>query len=253
MIQSETLDLLEWPRLCQQLSTFAVTKLGAIAARHLMLPETQADSEHLLVQTREVYWLESETTGLSFSGVENISPALERVEKQGTLSGKELLAIATTLNCARQLRRLIDSHELEVPVLSQLVADLRTFPELEQAVHHAIDDLGEVTDRASPKLGGIRTQLRQGRDQIYQKLQKILQRHTGAIQEQLITQRSDRFVIPVKAPQKDSIPGIVHDASTSGATLYVEPQSIIEMGNRQRQLQRQEKTEEEKILRQLSE
>ncbi|MGP1375296.1 MAG: endonuclease MutS2 [Almyronema sp.] len=252
MIQSETLDLLEWPRLCQQLATFAATKLGAIAARHLTLPKRQAESESLLTQTQQVDWLESETTGLSFSGIEDIGAALDRVEKQGVLSGKELLAIATTLNGARQLRRTIDSYETEVPALSELVVDLRTSPELEQAIHHAIDDLGEVSDRASPKLGGIRSQLKQGRDQIYQKLQRILQRQAGAVQEQLITQRSDRFVIPVKAPQKDAIPGIVHDASTSGATLYIEPQSVIEMGNRLRQLQRQEKTEEDRILRQLS-
>ncbi|PSN19237.1 endonuclease MutS2, partial [filamentous cyanobacterium CCP5] len=251
MIHTETLDLLDWPRLCEHLSTFAATKLGRTAARRLKIPNRQLESEHLLAQTQEAYRLDAQPTSLSFSGIQDIGLALERAERQGMLSGDELLDMATTLNGARQLRRVIDAQE-DLPVLQDLVADLRTHPDLEQAIHHAIDDRGDVADRASPKLGGIRTQLKSQRDQIYQKLQRILQRQAGAVQEALITQRSDRFVIPVKAPQKDAIPGIVHDASTSGATLYIEPHSVVEMGNRLRQLQRQERSEEEVILRQLT-
>jgi DNA mismatch repair protein MutS2 len=254
LIQQETLDLLEWQRLCQHLSTFAATKPGALAARQLAIPTSQSASEQLLAQTREAYWLDQKTTGLKFSGIQDIASSLERAHRQGLLSGEDLLAIATTLNGARQLRRLVDAQEPEtLPTLQTLVADLRTYPELEQQIHHCIDDHGDVTDRASPKLGGIRARLKGGRDEIRQRLQRILQRQAGALQEQLITQRGDRFVIPVKAPQKDSIPGIVHDASASGATLYIEPHAIVELGNKLRQLLRQERTEEEIILRQLTE
>lgn len=251
MIQAETLNLLEWPRLCQHLATFTATKLGAIAARHLALPPTQADSEHLLAQTQEATRLETRPPGLKFTGIHDIGEALERATHQGLLHGDELLAIAQTVNGARQMRRAIDAQE-DLPTLQALVADLRTYPELEQAIHHAIDDRGQVADRASPKLGGLRAQLKDIRSDIYAKLQRILQRQSGAIQEAVITQRGDRFVIPVKAPQKDAIPGIVHDASTSGATLYVEPKGIVELGNRLRQVQRQEKTEEEAICRALT-
>jgi DNA mismatch repair protein MutS2 len=254
LIQHETLDLLEWSRLCQHLSTFAATKPGTIAARQLLITSTQAESEHLLAQTKEAYWLDQKTTGLKFSGIQDISGSLDRAHRQGLLSGEELLAIATTLNGARQIRRIIDAQEPDnLPVLQALITDLRTYPELEQHIHHCIDDRGDVTDRASPKLGGIRDKLKTIRDDIRQRLQRILQRQAGAVQEQLITQRGDRFVIPVKAPQKDAIPGIVHDASASGATLYVEPHAIVELGNKLRQLLRQERTEEEVILRQLSE
>ncbi len=252
VIQDETLALLEWPRLCQHLATFTATKLGAIAARHLSLPTSQTESETLLAQTQEATRLAALPPGLSFTGIEDIGEAVERAMRQGLLSGAELLAIAHTLNGARQLRRVVDNQE-DLPVLQALVAPLRTYPELEQAIHHCIDDRAQVTDRASPKLGGIREQLRQCRDEIYQKLQRILQRQGGAIQEAVITQRGDRFVIPVKAPQKDAIPGIVHDVSTSGATLYIEPQSIVPLGNRLRQLRRQEQTAEEAVRRQLSE
>ncbi len=253
MIQAETLELLEWHRLCQHLSTFAATKLGAVVARDLRIPDSQAESEYLLAQTKEVYELESRlTTGLVFEGIQDIGDFLERAELQGVLAGEELLAIATTLAGARNLRRIIDNQP-DVPILSELVADLRTYPELEQEIHRCIDERGQVTDRASQKLADIRTELRKIRNQITQKLQNILQAKAGAVQEQIITQRGDRYVIPVKAPQKDAIPGIVHDTSTSGATLYIEPNSIVPLGNQLRQLVRREQAEEEAIRRVLTE
>lgn len=245
--------MLEWPRLCQHLSTFAATKRGTLAAQALVTPETQAASVNLLTQTQEADWLEQHNSGLNFGGIRDIGSAVERAYRQGLLSGEELLAIATTLHGARQLRRTIDAQPPEdIPVLQDLVADLSTHPELEQQIYHCIDDRGDVTDRASPKLGEVRDRLKSTRQDIQQRLQRILQRQSGAMQELLITQRGDRFVLPVKAPQKDAVPGIVHDASASGATLYIEPQAVVELGNRLRQLLRQEKTEEDIVLRQLS-
>ncbi|PZV07420.1 MAG: endonuclease MutS2 [Leptolyngbya sp.] len=253
LIHHETLELLEWPRLCQHLSTFAATKRGTLAAQALVIPETEAASVNLLTQTQEADWLEQHNSGLNFGGIRDIGTAVERAYRQGLLSGEELLAIATTLHGARQLRRTIDAQPPEdIPVLQDLVADLSTHPELEQQIYHCIDDRGDVTDRASPKLGEVRDRLKSTRQDIQQRLQRILQRQAGAMQELLITQRGDRFVLPVKAPQKDAVPGIVHDASASGATLYIEPQAVVELGNRLRQLLRQEKTEEDIVLRQLS-
>ena len=253
LIQSETLELLEWPRLCQHLATFAATKLGVAAALDLQIPANQAQTAELLAQTQEAYQLESRAGGaLSFEGIQDIGTSLQRAELQGLLSGEELLAIATTLAGARQLRRIIDFGP-DVPTLKELAAQLRTYPELEQEIHRCIDDRAQVADRATPKLAGIRVQMRQLRDRIYQILQGILQRQSNAVQEQLITQRSGRFVIPVKAPQKDAIPGIVHDSSASGATLYVEPHSTVNLNNQMRQLLRQEQAEEEAVRRALTE
>ncbi|MEG4849777.1 endonuclease MutS2 [Microcoleus sp. B5-D4] len=253
LIQAETLELLEWQRLCQHLATFAATKLGVAAALDLEIPPTQAQTAELLAQTQEAYQLESRAGGaLSFEGIQDIGTSLQRAELQGLLSGEELLAIATTLAGARQLRRIIDS-QADVPTLKELAAQLRTYPELEQEIHRCIDDRAQVADRATPKLAGIRVQMRQLRDRIYQILQGILQRQSNAVQEQLITQRSGRFVIPVKAPQKDAIPGIVHDSSASGATLYVEPHNTVNLNNQMRQLLRQEQAEEEAVRRALTE
>ena len=98
LIQSETLELLEWPRLCQHLATFAATKLGVAAALDLEIPANQAQTAELLAQTQEAYQLESRAGGaLSFEGIHDIGTSLQRAELQGLLSGEELLAIATTL------------------------------------------------------------------------------------------------------------------------------------------------------------
>lgn len=253
MISAETLDLLEWQRLCQHLATFSATKLGAVVARNLRPFQTREESLQLLAQTQEVYSLELRlTSGLSFEGIEDIGDSLERAERQGILSPESLLEIATTLAGMRSLRRVIEEQE-EIPVLTELVAEVRTYPEIEQDIHHCIDERAKVADRASQKLGDIRHAIKGMRDRIYQKLQQIMQQRSGAVQQQSITQRGDRFVIPVKAPQKDVIRGIVHDSSSTGATLYIEPHSIVEWGNQLRQLRRTEQAEEEAILRRLTE
>ena len=252
MIQQETLNLLEWPRLCQHLSTFAATKLGTLAARKLSIPDTFEESKQLLAQTREIYHLEQNLeVQWSFEGITDIGDSLERAKLGGILSGQELLNIATTLAGMRRLRRIINNQE-NCPVLEELVADIRTYPELEQKINHCIDEAGKVADRASVKLGDIRRNLKDVRDCIYQKLQNIIHQQGGAIQEAVITQRSDRFVIPVKAPQKDQIRGIVHDTSSTGATLYVEPNSIVQWGNQRRQYLRQEQVEIKAILQKIT-
>ena len=252
MIEQETLELLEWPRLCEQLATFAATKLGAIASLRLKLPDTQAESVYLLTQTQEFYQIESGLDNrFSFGGIVDIGSSLERAGLGGILTGEELLAIATTLGGMRRLRRLIEETE-GIPTLKELVSQVRTYPEIEQEIYHCIEEDGTVADRASPTLRDIRAQMKILRERIYRRLQEILQKHGASVQESVITQRGDRFVIPVKAGQKEQIPGVIHDTSSTGVTLYIEPYSIQEHGNKLRQQRRQEQIEEEKILRELT-
>ena len=252
MIQQETLNLLEWPRLCQHLATFAATKLGALAARNLQIPTCQADTEVLLNQTREVYQIELGASGsLQFGGIQDIGDSLERAALKGILSGDELLNISTTLSGARSLRRSIEVYE-DVPTLLALISDLRTYPELEQEIYRCIDDRGKVTERASPKLTEIREKMRSTRDRILGILQKMLNRHASAVQEAVITQRDGRYVLPVKSNYKETIPGILHDTSMSGSTLFIEPQSTVQMNNALRQFTRQEQAEEEAVRRVLT-
>ncbi len=253
MINKETLDLLEWQRLCQHLATFADTKLGAIAAAHLQLPATKLESLELLAQTQEIFNLEQQPeSGWTFKGVHDLNQAFARVGMGGMLSAKELLDVATTLAGVRNLRRTIDSKPEELPSLNKLVIDLRTYPEIEQEIHHCIDDAGDITDRANPRIGAIRTKVKGLRRQIRQMLQRIMQRNVGSMQENVITQRSDRFVLAIKAAQKETIPGIVHDVSSTGSTFYVEPQSVVNLGNQLRQAEKQAIREEEIILKALT-
>jgi DNA mismatch repair protein MutS2 len=251
-IESETLSLLEWARIGQHLATFTATKLGVIAARQLLIPDTIEQSRDLLGQTQEIGLLEQQLgNSLSFDGIVDITVPLQRATVQGVLNGRELYDLATTLAGMRRIRRSIDSSE-EIPILQELVINIRTYPELEQEIYHCIDDRGDVTDRASEKLRLIRVELKNTRDRIQKSLQNILQRHSNAIHQPIITQRGDRFVIQVKVTHKETIPGVVHDVSASGSTLYIEPHAIVSLGNQLRQLQRQEQREVEIICRELS-
>ncbi len=252
-MQAETLELLEWQRLCQHLANFAATKLGALAACDLDIPTARDRSLELLSQTKEICHLESKLPGgVSLEGIHDIANAILRAQKQGILSPEELWQIATTLAGARNLRRSLDSVD-GCPYLQSLVSDLRTYPEIEQEIYRCIDEGGTVLDRASEHLGHLRAGLRQVRDRIFNTLQGIMQRRHNALQENIITQRGDRYVLAVKAPQKDQIPGIVHDASSTGMTVFVEPHAIVPDNNKLRQLARQEQAEIEIILRRLSE
>lgn len=252
MIEQETFRLLEWQRLCQHLATFAATKLGAMASSYLTIPNTLSETEYLLAQTKEVCDIETNiNANWSFNGIHDIGDSIERAKIGGVLNGDELLNLATTLSGVRKIRRVIEDQE-NAPTLQQLVSDLRTFPDLEQEIHYCIDDRGEITERASPQLGEIRQKIKALRHKIQQTLQGIIQRNSNALQEPVVTQRGDRFVLPIKSSHSGQIQGIVHDTSTSGVTLYLEPRVIVELGNKLQTSRNQEKREEEKILRQLT-
>ena len=252
MIEQETFRLLEWQRLCQHLATFAATKLGVIAAKNLVIPTSITETKHLLAQTTEVCQIETSlNSNWSFNGIHDIGDSLERSKVQGILTTKELLNLATTLAGVRKLRRVIEDLE-EAPTLQALISEVRTFPELEQQIHYCIDDRAEITERASPQLASIRQKIKSLRSRIQQTLQNIIQKNSNALQELVITQRGDRFVLPVKASHSGEISGIVHDTSSTGSTLYLEPKVIIDLGNQLQTSRNQEKREEEKILRELT-
>jgi len=245
-MQSETLRLLEWQRLCQQVASFAVTKLGSSACGDLAIPQDLAETQALLGQTQEALLVD-----LPLQGIRDIREALLRAAKGGVLSGLELLAIAETLSAARNLRRCLEAVD-SCPHLQQLMAEVRTYPELEQSIHFCLDDSGTVLNRASPKLEQIRQQLSATRERILQTLQHIIQHHSQALQETQITQREHSFVLAVKANCKERIGGIVRDSSNSGLTLFIEPHAVVPLHEKLRQLQKQEAREIDRILRQLS-
>ncbi|MEN9226927.1 MAG: endonuclease MutS2 [Thermostichus sp. HHBFW_bins_43] len=252
LLRQETLELLEWPRLCQHLATFAATSLGRRACLDLDPWLSRTQSEERLEQTEEAIRLDqTQAGGLSLDGIHDLLSALERAERGGTLSGEELIQIATTLGAARRIRRLIDADD-RLPRLQDWVSTLRTYPDLEQEIFRCLEDHGDVRDSASPSLADLRRQQRRQRSHIQERLQQLMNQHPQALQDTLISQRQGRFVLMVKATHRDVIRGVVHDSSASGATLYVEPYAVVELGNRLRQTQAQVQAEEERILAALS-
>jgi len=250
--EHETLDLLEWPRLAEQVAAFASTAAGRSRTLALPLAPALPDSQSWLAETGELLGLDGVLEGgLSFDGVVDIGPVLQRCAKGGIAGGESLLELAQTLAAARRLRRQIEDAELR-PRTSALVAQLRTLPELEQRLRFCLEDGGRVADRASPPLAGLRRQLQGVRAERRERLQELLRRYAPLLQDTVITTRSERPVLAVKAGAAAQLPGLVHDSSASGSTVFIEPQAVVGLGNRIRELEGQERELELAILQDLS-
>lgn len=251
-IAAEALDLLEWPRLAGHVAGFASTAAGERHCAALPLPASCSESRELLAETTELLGLDGVLEGgLSFRGVADIAATVLRCAKGGTAGGEALLDVATTLAAARRLRRQIEAEDLR-PVTSALVADLRTLPELEQRLHFAIEEGGRVADRASAELEGLRRQLQGVRAERRERLQELIRRWGNLLQDTVVAERNGRPVLAVKAGAASQVAGIVHDSSASGSTVFVEPQAVISLGNRLRELEGRERELEELILAELS-
>ena len=251
-IGAETLELLEWPRLAQQLASFASTRAGARQCSALVPPLDFGESQRRLAETTELLGLDGLTEGgLSFSGAADIAATVSLCAKGGVAPGEDLLAVATTLAAARRLRRQIDAPEVR-PVCSALVAELRTLPELEQRLHFCIEEGGRVADRASEALQAVRRQLQSGRAERRDRLQEMVRRLGGLLQDTVISERQGRPVLAVKAGVAGQVAGIVHDSSASGLTVFIEPQAVVAAGNRLRELEAQEREQEQRVLVQLA-
>ncbi len=251
-IELETLALLEWPRLAAHLASFASTGAGSRHCRALPLPGDRQASERLLAETTELLGLDGLVEGgLSFQGAADIAATVSLCAKGGCAGGEELLALAGTLATARRLRRQIDDGELR-PVCTALVAELRTLPELEQRLHFCLEEGGRVADRASAALAGLRRQSLAVRSERRERLQELLRRYGPLLQDTVVAERSGRPVLAVKAGAASQVRGLVHDSSASGSTVFIEPQAVIGLGNRLRELQGQERELERALLLELS-
>jgi DNA mismatch repair protein MutS2 len=251
-IEQEALELLEWPRLSSHVASFTSTAAGRRGCVPLPLASCQADSQTLQAETGELLALDGLTEGgLSFQGVADIATTVQLCAKGGTAAGEALLELATTLAAARRLRRQIDGPELR-PVTTALVAELRTLPELEQRLHFCIEEGGRVADRASPALGGLRRQLAGARGERRERLQELLRRWAPMLQDTVIAERNGRPVLAFKVGAASQVAGLVHDSSASGSTVFLEPQAVIPLGNRIRDLEGQERELERQLLVELS-
>ncbi|MFZ9945608.1 MAG: endonuclease MutS2 [Vulcanococcus sp.] len=251
-IQIEALELLEWRRLGEHVAGFAGTTAGRSLCRELPLAPSLKASQELLAQTAELLVLDGLTEGgLSFQGVADLRRTVQLCAKGGVAGADELLDVATTLAAARRLRRQLDDPELR-PVTPALVEGLRTLPALEQRLRFCIEDGGRVADRASPPLAQLRRQIASARQERRDRLNELLRRYAALLQDNVIAERNGRPVLAVKAGLAGQLPGLVHDSSASGSTVFIEPQAVIPLGNRLRQLEGEEREAERAVLQELS-
>ncbi len=244
---------IEWETIKQALAQRASFSASKELALNLEPAWHLDDVRRLLEETREARLL-LQTTTLHMGGVHDVRPLVDQAERGKVLLPQELLDLRSTLQRARIVRQTIVRGRNQYPNLADWAAQIEPCEHVADEIGRCLDDAGEVVDTASPKLADIRRRLRQQRERLTQTLERMIHNPEVAqyLQEPLITQRHGRYVIPLKAEHKGRIPGLIHDQSASGATLFVEPLAVVEMGNEVRELELEEEREIRRILADLS-
>ncbi len=253
-MDEKTLSILEYPKILERLAGYCAFAASADLARNLK-PTTHIDTaKRLLAETSEAVQLFTTNPDLTIGGARDIRAPIELAARGGVLLPSDLLDIKYTLIAARNLARTFERLEIRSPNLFVIAAQLPPPLGLIDMITRAISDRGDVLDSASVKLSHIRRDLRIAYDRLMERLNRIVgdPKNGPYLQEALITQRDGRFVIPLRADFKGRIKAIVHDQSASGATLFVEPISVVEHNNAYRELQLAERDEERRILAELS-
>lgn len=250
----KSIRTLELPRVLQLLSDQAVS--AAAKERCLQIrPETETEEVlRLLDQTDAARQMIGLRGSPSFSGVKPVAEALDRADRGGGLNNRELLTIADLLTAARRAREYFNEDAGEKTAIDHLFLSLHGNRFLEEKIKRCLPDEDTVADAASTELADIRRHMRAAQSKSRQILQKIISSPSYAkiLQETIITQRDGRFVVPVKAEHKGDLPGLVHDISSTGATLFVEPMGVVQANNEFIELQAKEQKEIERILAELS-
>ena len=253
-MDEKTLVTLEYPKILERLADYCAFPASVEKARALRPTSNLEDAHHRQAVTREVVMLLSTNTNLTIGGARDVREKVELAERGGVLLPSDLLDIKYTLISARTLARSFERLESQTPHLAEIAYKLPNPPGLVDVITRAISERGEVLDSASEKLGTIRRDLHITHGRLLDKMQRIVSdpRNAPFLQETLVTQRDGRYVLPLRAEFKGRIKSIVHDQSTSGATLFVEPLAVVEMNNQYRELQLAERDEERRVLAELS-
>lgn len=249
----KSMETLELPRVLSLLADQAVTEEGKERARRLR-PET--DPAEVALRLKETTAAVNKMVlrgSPSFSGVKPVAGSLQRADMGGSLNTRELLDIAGVLAAARSAKEYGESDGEEKSPIDVLFHSLHPNRFLEDKITGSIVGDGELADSASPELASIRRHIRATESKVRDILQKIISSSQAKyLQESIITQRSGRYVVPVKSEFKNEIPGLVHDLSGSGSTFFIEPMGVVKANNELRELQAKEEKEIDRILAELS-
>lgn len=255
-VNKHALNALEYDKIKQQLMNYTASSLGKSRIETLAPAGDLQTVRRLQEETDEGATVLRLRGSVPFGGISDVRQSLKRSKIGGMLLARELIDLADTIRGIRLMKNFIfdlkEDKELELPILSELVAPMEAPGGLERKIRSAIDDQGGVMDSASTALRHIRGQIRTFDSRVKQKLENIVHSSGKMLSEALITIRNDRQVIPVKQEYRGSFGGIVHDQSASGATLFIEPQSIVDLNNQLSEARAKERHEIERILRELS-
>lgn len=248
MIETHTLKKLEFDKLVEELGTLAHSSFGLRLCHDISFAyDLDLATQQMQETTFAVdYLLQKGTPPLH--GLHDIRPSLQRSRRGSVMTCAQLLHIASFLRAVRRLHSLGLSEEEHQSTYLAYMRALQPNDSLESRLSKAIIGEEEVADQASPTLGQIRHKMRQVQEQIRQILDRYLRSHGRSLRESLITMRGNRYVIPVKDTHRQDIPGIIHDTSGSGQTLFVEPLEVVEANNKIRELEAAEREEIERIL-----
>lgn len=256
MEQMKALHTLELPKILQRLAAQAACAATKERIQTISLAQELYTMRRQLEETTDAKRLIGFFGSPSILDVKDVAPMMARAEKGGALSMKELLSVAALLRCTSGLKEYKgDGSKAGVTILDSLFTALTPNRSLEGQISAAILSEEEMADSASSELAAIRRQMRNAESKIRDILQKYIKSaaHQKHLQEPIITMRSDRYVIPVKSEARSEVPGLVHDSSASGATLFVEPMAVVEANNEIKMLAGKEQQEIERILLEFTE
>ena len=250
---AEAARLLEFDQVRRRLAEFARTPLGRERCRRLEAVADPLTIAAALQETTEARRFADSGGALEFGPEQDLREPVERALLGGLLRGEELHALRMFVRAARFSRNELLRDD-ELPLLAAIAENLPPLGDLDAQIGAAISPAGEVLDYASPLLGRLRAEARQAQSRLNEIMERQLRRlqRQELVQEPLITQRNGRMVLLVKAEMRYRVPGIVHDVSDSGATVFVEPLPAVDLGNRWRESRLAQEREEERVLRQLS-
>jgi len=248
------LKVLEYDRVISMLRERTACPLGDDLAQQLKPTADLSTIAEGQRETGEAGTIIREEDNLPLGGIHDIRPQVTKASLDAMLEPSELLDAAETLASGRRLRAFIMKRAEYHPKLAEIAANIGQFPHIEESINSCIAENREIRDTASPELARIRSRLKTTHSRLLDKLHAMIHSsefHT-MIQEPVITQRGDRYCIPIKSERRPHFPGIVHDSSASGATVFIEPVGAVEMGNDLKELAAKEQQEIERILRRLT-
>jgi DNA mismatch repair protein MutS2 len=254
-MDAKSIDTLELPVILDRLAGYAAFSASKELAWALKPIGDLEETRRRLTETTEARTLLSLVPGLTIGGAHDMRPSVAAASRGAILEPNQLLDLKSTLLASRALRRRFDKMGGSLPVLATLALRLESLSELIEAISKTLDERGEVLDSASVRLATIRHDLRVAHDRLTGKLQRLLSdpKIAPMLQEPIITQRDGRFVVPLRAEFKGRVKSVIHDQSASGATLFIEPLTVVDLNNQLRELQLAERDEVRRILAELSE